>query len=170
MDSLGSRAESVQFLAYNAGMEGFGRALKRLRGARKAPAVARLALGDAATPKEVKNFANYIHRIEREEPALTNPSLDVLRRLSTGLGFEHVSQFLQQIEALQRGTQTAPTRPLPTDLSAHGAYDQDRPVPVVSLREVFLALADVFNDAAESPRAQKSRPTAGASHGKASKR
>lgn len=132
-----------QFIAYNPDVDGFGRAVRRMRGETKATKVARRALGADASKNAVRNFANYIQRIEREEAALTNPTLDVLERLATGFGYERPSQFLERIEALQSGAKGAHKGTTEDSSPPSEGNDADyRPISAATLRAAGRALIE----------------------------
>lgn len=167
------REGTRQFIAYNPRVEGFGRALRLLRGYRKVkvPSMARRALGEDATTKAVDYFANYIRRMEREEKGLTNPGLDVLLRLARGLEFNTGWEFLERIEAIHAGLKNAKERvatsltqpPLPGTPSSTGVTDgEDRSVhhdqlALSELRAVLAQLSDTLADLAAGPPPESHR-------------
>lgn len=84
---------------YTAGVDrSFGQALQQVLGGLKLTAIAQRALGERATKKRVRDFANYISRIAHDH--VPNVGLDKLRLIAKGLDLS-LSSFFARIEALQ---------------------------------------------------------------------
>lgn len=77
----------------------FGKALKTLRGRRKGPEIARLALGDDSPKRERRDFANYLSRIERDK--VPNVGLPQLRLIAKGLQFQSLGPFFSALDAIE---------------------------------------------------------------------
>ena len=119
---------------YNAGVNGLGKKLQRLRKERAltGPAIAKRALGAEASQKQIKSFANYLSRLERGRE--DNPSLQLLEQLARGFGERTLSSFVIQLERRTStdstgGERTRENRSLPKGgehggaVSAPGASD-----------------------------------------------
>jgi transcriptional regulator with XRE-family HTH domain len=90
----------LEEIFYNARVQGFGGRVRKLRVERKLQMtdVARAAITSAtATAEDVRDFANYLSKIELEKPEACNPSLELLEQIAKGMGLR-LSQFFLQIE------------------------------------------------------------------------
>lgn len=113
----------------------------RLRGDASAADVARRGLGDKATPNQIRNFANYIARMERGEKKVQNPTFKVLERLARGLGVT-VTDLVAQVEGVPTLLRAQRGNLGPTELAS--AVESDTPPKADSLHdaEAQQALVD----------------------------
>lgn len=72
------------------------RTLAALRGKRKNRDLARIALGEKATPKKIVNTANYFSRIFQGR--VPNVGIDQLRLLASGMGYHSWTEFFAELE------------------------------------------------------------------------
>lgn len=95
----------LEEIAYNAAVQGFGSRIRSVRQRRKLKMtdVAREALGRDASKVDVRDFANYLSKVELEHPDAQNPSLDKLEQIAAGLGLT-LSAFFLHLEQSQNSS------------------------------------------------------------------
>lgn len=86
-------------VAYNPRVPTFGEHVLKLRGERTTADVARAALGEQASTNQIRNFANYISRIERGETAVQNSKATTQQKLAKGLGVK-LSELIAALEGV----------------------------------------------------------------------
>ncbi len=119
----------------------FGQALAVLRGERKGPAIAVVALGDNSTAKARRDFANYLSRIERDR--VPGVGLNKLRLIAKGLGLEPLSSFFLQIELAQRNDTQGHSEFLNESLRSVADSDKNPPITLGGSHHVGGSLSHV---------------------------
>lgn len=86
-------------IPYNPRVDKLAATVRQVRGQRKAIQIARQALGPGATISQLRSWASYLGRIERGDPSVRNPSLEVLGKVAKGLGVK-LSEFFTLLEGV----------------------------------------------------------------------
>lgn len=134
--------------AYTADVDDLGKKLKALREARglRPKAIARQALGDGTHATKLRDFANYLSRMERGRE--TNPSLSMLEQLANGFGYADVVRFLTDLHnpPLRTVEVQADNRPPATDASGQPlrAEHEHHPVSPPPAPIIFTLADDVY--------------------------
>lgn len=155
--------------AYPSAVEKLGQKLRALRERLELQQTA-IARRVRKTEREVKSFGNYLSRVERGDPTVQNPSLEMIEDIARGMGLT-LSVFFSQLEApsespLQPQKQSATTKEGTIESSLLGAAD-DRSLPEAHRRAVLIDVAYALLDAAarvsvntreQTPTARPERP------------
>lgn len=173
----------LEEIVYNARMVGFGRGVRLLREAKglSMSEMARAALGPDATPTDIRDFGNYLSKVELEKDVATNPSLSLIEDYRRGLSLPTLEEFFRQLAEVSKTEQPsvstiAHTAPFPD--SVGGARDgRDSVSQATTDADIDRRLAKIEADTrrmygvvARLQRAPKTRRTKSARRGARSKK
>jgi transcriptional regulator with XRE-family HTH domain len=77
----------------------FGQALQACEASVRGPTLAKAALGAEATATKVRDWANYLSKIEHDR--VPGVGLDRIRDIAAALGYDRLSKFFAAIEEVQ---------------------------------------------------------------------
>lgn len=129
--------------------------VRQVRGPRKAIQIARQALGPDAPISQLRSWASYLGRIERGDPSVRNPSLDVLGKVAKGLGVK-LSEFFTLLEGVPTlldpepkkvdrkptGTAVESDTLTPPEADSHGSEVSARGIDAATLAAAILEVGD----------------------------